>query len=177
VADEPDSRLLERFVRGDHDAFESLFRLFESEVFRWIVRIVRDRSAAEDALIETFWRAFRGRARFDASRSFGAWMRRIATNVALNHVRAARRQRPWPSTMEEPPAPAGTDVGMRDALDTALDALPRKLYVVAVLALIEEEPYAEIADALDVPMGTVKSRVFRAIRALRQELRRLGIER
>jgi RNA polymerase sigma-70 factor (ECF subfamily) len=104
-------------------------------------------------------------------------MRRIATNVALNHVRAARRQRSWTSTSEDPPAPAGTDVGMRDALDRALDALPRKLYVVAILALIEEEPYAEIADALDVPIGTVKSRVFRAIRALREELTRLGIER
>jgi RNA polymerase sigma-70 factor (ECF subfamily) len=177
VADEPDSRLLERFVHGDHDAFESLFRQFESEVFRWIVRIVRDRSAAEDAVIETFWRAFRGRARFDASRSFGAWMRRIATNVALNHVRAARRQRSWTGPSEDPPAPAGTDAAIRDALDFALGALPRKLYVVAVLALIEEEPYAEIADALDIPVGTVKSRVFRAIRALRQELSRLGIER
>jgi RNA polymerase sigma-70 factor (ECF subfamily) len=177
VADEPDSRLLERFAHGDHDAFESLFRQFESEVFRWIVRIVRDRSAAEDAVIETFWRAFRGRARFDASRSFGAWMRRIATNVALNHVRAARRQRSWTGPSEDPPAPAGTDTAIRDALDFALGALPRKLYVVAVLALIEEEPYAEIADALDIPVGTVKSRVFRAIRALREELSRLGIER
>jgi RNA polymerase sigma factor (sigma-70 family) len=97
--------------------------------------------------------------------------------VALNHVRAARRQRSWTGPSEDPPAPAGTDTAIRDALDFALGALPRKLYVVAVLALIEEEPYAEIADALDIPVGTVKSRVFRAIRALREELSRLGIER
>ena len=72
-----------------------------------------------------------------------------------------------------------TGIGFRGWLEAAEgwglgDALRASL---AVLALIEEEPYAEIADALDVPIGTVKSRVFRAIRALRQELTRLGIER
>ena len=53
--------LLERFVRGDEDAFESLFRRFEAEVYRWILRTVRDDSSAEDVLVEAFWRAYRGR--------------------------------------------------------------------------------------------------------------------
>jgi len=82
MPDEVPRDLLERFVRGDDQAFESLFRLFEREVYRWILRIVRDPSAAEDALVDAFWRAHRARARFDPSRSFGAWMRRIATNSA-----------------------------------------------------------------------------------------------
>jgi RNA polymerase sigma-70 factor (ECF subfamily) len=79
-----DRELLERFVQGDPVAFESLFRRHEAEVFRWVVRIVRDAGAGEDVLVEAFLRAYRGRARFDPSRSFGAWMRRIATNAALD---------------------------------------------------------------------------------------------
>lgn len=177
MTDDPDARLLERFVRGDQDAFELVFRQFERDVYRWILRILRDPAAAEDASVEAFWRAYRGRARFDRSRSFGAWMRRIATNVALNHLRDTRRQRSWTSLDENTAAPAEIDAGVREAIAAALHALPRDLYVVAVLALVEQQPYAEIADALDVPVGTVKSRMFRATRALRLELSRLGIER
>jgi RNA polymerase sigma-70 factor, ECF subfamily len=65
--------------------------------------------------------------------------------------------------------------GLQESVRVALARLPPKLQAVAMLALLEERPYEEIADALQVPIGTVKSRVFRATRALRQELRRLGI--
>lgn len=167
MADEVDVALLERFVKGDQDAFESLFRQFEREVFGWIVRIVRDSNAAEDVLVETFWRAYRGRARFDSSRSFGAWLRRIATNAALDQLAAARREasRRGYDVLRPEPTRGADDV--RKAVQAAFRKLPAKLQVVATLALIEEEPYAEIADALDLPIGTVKSRVFRATRALR----------
>lgn len=167
--------LLERFVQGDPAAFESLFRHFEVEVFRWIVRIVRDASAAEDVLVEAFLRAYRGRARFDPSRSFGAWMRRIATNAALDHLRTARREAGWSATDDQTPAPAGTDRDLGESIALAFRRLPPPLRVVATLAIVEEQPYAEIADALDLPVGTVKSRVFRAIRALRRELAVMGI--
>jgi RNA polymerase sigma-70 factor (ECF subfamily) len=92
MLDEVEGGLLRRFVQGDQDAFESLFRHFEIEVFQWILRIVRDASTAEDVLVEAFWRAYRARARFDSSRSFGAWMRRIATNAARDHLRSVRRR-------------------------------------------------------------------------------------
>src|SRR5438309_10900551 len=87
MSDEPNREVLMRFVRGDQDAFEHLFRRFESDVYRWVFRIIRNRSATDDVVIETFWRAYRGRSRFDPSRSFGAWIRQIATNVARNHLR------------------------------------------------------------------------------------------
>ena len=175
MPDEVDGGLLERFVKGDQDAFESLFRQFEREVFGWILRIVRDPSAAEDILVEAFWRAYRGRARFDASRSFSAWMRRIATNAALDQLRVARRDAARHS--EDRPTSAQTPASdsLRESMEIAFQRLPPKLRLVATLALIEEQPYAEIADALDLPIGTVKSRVFRATRALREELARLGI--
>lgn len=175
MPDDLEGDLLERFVRGDQFAFELLFRRFEVDVYRWILRIVRDRSAAEDVLVETFWRAYRGRARFDPSRSFGAWMRRIATNAALDHLRAARRRAGWRTADDTLPAPAEPDRALAESIALAFDQLPPRLRVVAALALIEEQPHAEIADALDLPIGTVKSRVFRAVRALRKELARLGI--
>lgn len=172
---EPDADLLRRFARGDQTAFERLFRQFEGDVHSWIVRIVRDRSAADDVLVEAFWRAYRGRAQFDVSRSFGAWMRRIATNASLDHIRSAARRRGWQPADDTLPAPRGPDRDTNDALALAFRQLPPALQVVAVLALVEGEPYADIGDALGIPVGTVKSRVFRATRMLREELARLGV--
>ena len=172
---EVDGDLLARFVKGDQDAFESLFRQFEREVFGWILRILRDRSVAEDVLVEAFWRAYRGRARFDCSRSFGAWMRRIATNAALDQLAVARRSAFRRSNDIARTESTATSDGVRESIQLAFQRLPAKLHIVATLALIEERPYAEIAEALDLPIGTVKSRVFRATRALREELARLGI--
>src|SRR5947207_3746155 len=82
---------LERFAAGDLVAFEALFRQFQGPVFGWIMRIVRDRGAAEDLTIETFWRAWNARARFDPSREFGAWARRIGSNLALNYLKRSGR--------------------------------------------------------------------------------------
>ena len=111
--DDSDGELLEQFVRGDDGAFEQLFRSYQGEVSRWIVRIVRDPGAAEDVLVESFWRAYRGRARFDPSRSFGAWMRRIATNTALDHIRASRRHGGSSSLSDDTAAPADGDRDLR----------------------------------------------------------------
>jgi RNA polymerase sigma-70 factor (ECF subfamily) len=176
MPDEVEGGLLRRFVQGDQDAFESLFRHFEIEVFQWILRIVRDASTAEDVLVEAFWRAYRARARFDSSRSFGAWMRRIATNAARDHLRSVRRRAGWITTSDDIVVPTNADRDLSESVGLAFRRLPPKLQVVATLALIEERGYAEIADALDLPVGTVKSRVFRAVRALRKELACLGIQ-
>jgi len=172
---EPDADLLHRFVQGDQGAFEQLFRRFETEVYRWIVRIVRDPSAADDVLVEAFWRAYRGRARFDTTRNFGAWLRRIATNAALDQIRVSKRQRGWLTADETLPAPPAADPDAARTIARAFGRLPPDLQVVAVLALVEEQPYADIGDALGIPVGTVKSRVFRATRMLREELARLGV--
>lgn len=177
MADDIDRDVLERFVRGDQDAFEALFRRFEREVFVWILRIVRDPAAAEDALVEAFWRAYRGRARFDASRSFGAWMRRIATNAALDQLSALPR-RPVAAVEDVPQdaaAGAASAERLRRSIQEAFERLPPKLRVVATLALVEGQPYASIADALDLPVGTVKSRVSRATQMLKRELARMGV--
>src|ERR1700674_855065 len=138
MPDELHRELLRRFVQGDRDAFESLFRQFQVEVYHWILR---DASAAEDVLVEAFWRACRSRARFDSSRSFGAWMRRIATNAARDHLRSVRPRAGWITTSDNIEAPTRADLGLGESVARAFRKLPPKLQVVATLALIEERPY------------------------------------
>jgi len=175
MPDGPGGDLLDRFVQGEEQAFETLFRQFEAEVYCWIMRIVRDRDAANETLVDAFWRAYRGRARFDPSRSFGAWMRRIATNAALDHLKESKRRRGWSVADDSLPAPAAGAPDVRESIEAAFAHLPPTLALVARLAIVEAQPYAEIADALGIPEGTVKSRVFRATRLLRDELARQGV--
>lgn len=171
---------LEQFTRGDIQAFEVLFREYQGEVYGWIIRMVRDSGVAEDLTIETFWRIYRARARFDPSRSFGAWARRIATNLALEHLSRRRPEKSLddglrmrsPAT-RTPDAFVGADV--RAKVLAALEELPAKLRVTATLALIDERPYAQIADALRISTNGVKSRVFRAVRLLRKSLEKRGV--
>ena len=182
---------LRDFVRGDEAAFETLFREHQREVFGWIARLVHDRGVAEDLTIETFWRIHRSRARFDPARSFGAWARRIAVNVAVDHLKRVRRER-WSGWRDEPsetplgsptrqprwggPPDRVTSRETRRSLAMAFQKLPPTLQVAARLALVDERPYQDIADALGVSIGAVKSRVFRATRLLRHELARAGLQ-
>jgi len=169
--------LLQQFAHGDLQAFETLFRQFQGEVYRWIMRMVRDPGTAEDLTVETFWRIYRAHARFDPGRSFGAWARRIATNAVLDYLKTAR---PEIALAQDLPAAESLNPGVqrdiRERTAQAFRQLPAKLQVAATLALIEEQPYQEIADALGISVGAVKLRVFRALRILRKELRRMGIE-
>lgn len=176
MPDEIDAQLLVRFVHGDQEAFETLFRQFQPDVFRWIVRIVRDRHAAEDVLVETFWRAYRGRAAFDPTRNFGAWLRRISKNAALDHLRRFKPEAAPATAIDSLAAPTGADPVVVDSIAQAFRHLPPKLRIVASLALIEGQPYAEIAKELGLPLGTVKSRVSRAVQRLKKELSNMGVQ-
>jgi RNA polymerase sigma factor (sigma-70 family) len=169
--------VLRKFCHGDLEAFEELFRRHQSEVYGWIVRIVRDPAAAEDLTVEAFWRIYRAHARFDPERGFEPWARRIATNAALDHLKTARPETDLPddlpsSTLADP----GISEEVRRKTARAFRRLPPKLQAAAMLALIEEQPYKEIAEALGISTGAVKVRVFRAIRLLRKELKGQGIE-
>jgi len=170
--------LLERFAAGDIDAFEELFREFQALVYGSIVRIVRDPSAAEDLTVEAFWRIYRARARFDPARGFAPWARRIATNVAIDYLKTARQELGQEMGLKAGPA-TPDPVEQRDlvrALRTAFAQLPPRLRAVATLVLVEQEPYAAVAEALGVSMAAVKSREFRAVRLLRKKLKRMGFE-
>jgi RNA polymerase sigma factor (sigma-70 family) len=176
VLEQP-SDVLRQFSHGDLDAFEALFRQHQGEVYGWVVRIVRDPAAAEDLTLETFWRIHRAYARFDPARSFGAWTRRIATNVALDYLKTLRPEMELPDDLVSPALPDPSVTGeLRRKMARAFTRLPAKLRIAATLALIEDRPYQEIAEALSISVSAVKVRVFRAVRFLRDELKRQGIE-
>ena len=169
--------LLEGFAAGDLDAFETLFRQHQKQVYAWIVRIVRDSGIAEDLTVETFWRIYRSRARFDPAGNFQAWAYRIATNAALDHLRKARRETELSQDLAGPARPdPAVQHETRERIRQAFLQLPAKYRLVATLALIEEEPYAKIADALGISLSLVKIRVFRAVRTLRRALKPIGME-
>jgi len=169
--------LLERFAAGDVEAFEALFRQHQCEVYGWILRIVRDRATAEDLTIETFWRMYRAHARFDAAKgNCTAWLRRIATNAALDHLRRTRREVPLPEDPPDAPkVPAAERSELQRTILSAMNSLSPRLRVAVVLALVEEESYDRIAEALGISVSAVKVRVFRGVRILRKELSRAGV--
>src|SRR5215467_14248537 len=123
--------VLERFAAGEVELFESLFRQHQREVYGWIMRIVRDPGAAEDLTVEAFWRLYQKRDRLDASANCAGWLRRVATNLAIDHL---RRSRPLVALEAEPAAPLPQDsveVGeTRAAIRSAVCALSPKLRAV-----------------------------------------------
>ena len=169
--------LLQRFAAGDLEAFESLFRQYQGEVYRWIIRIVRNSATAEDLTVETFWRMYRARARFDPAKgALDPWLRRIATNAALDHLRRSRREVPLPddlpATSKQPPA---EQLELRREILAAIDKLSPPLRAVILLALVEEESYENIARALDISENAVRVRLFRGVRVLRKSLSQAGV--
>ncbi len=162
---------LERFARDDVGAFEELFREFQAEVYGWIVRIVRDPGVAEELTVEAFWRIYRARARFDPKRNFGGWARRIATNLALDHLKKRRELPLTRDPANEPGANPAAQREMREDIERAFEALSPRLRAVATLALVEDMPHRAIAEALGISEGAVGVRVFRAVRILRQGLK------
>jgi RNA polymerase sigma factor (sigma-70 family) len=172
--------VLRAFQHGSLDAFETLFRRHQRAVYGWILRIVRKPTVAEDLTVETFWRIHKAHARFDPARGFEGWARRIATHAALDWLRANRSEAAL--TVEGLPEPAAAEVAdpaitaeIRARTVQAFARLPAKLRVAATLALIEELPHKEVAAALEISVGAVKLRVFRALRMLRKDLEQQGI--
>ena len=174
-----ENSVLNKFQQGDLDAFEALFHLHQRTVYNWILRIVRNPAAAEDITAETFWRLHRAHARFEPSRGFEAWARTIASHAALDWLRAQKPEIQMAEHFSELPATQQSDPAIsaeiRHKTALAFGRLPPRLRIAAVLAVIEELPHKEIAEALDISVAAVKLRVFRALRILRKDLQQQGI--
>ena len=171
--------VLDRYRQGDLDAFEALFRQHQRAIYGWIFRIVRDTAAADDLTVETFWRIHCARARFDPSRPFEPWARRIATRLALDWLRARRPETELDESTAALPASAAADPGIaaeiRLKTAQAFARLPPRLRIAAVLSLVEDQPHKDIAAALGISVTAAKLRVFRAVRLLRKDLEHQGI--
>jgi RNA polymerase sigma-70 factor (ECF subfamily) len=177
VLDPAEVDLLGKARGGNLFAFEEVVRRYQRRVYAVAFRIVRRHDVADDVTQEAFIRAHQALSSFDPARPFGPWICRIAANLAINHVRSPQsREAPLPEDHGETPSPApGPEEGLldregREVLQRALVHLPAEQRAVFVLRVHEDLSYKEIAEALDISVGTVMSRLSRAREKLREAL-------
>ncbi len=165
-----DREALRAIRRGQQDAFAGIVRRHGPPLYRLLARMLRDDHAAEDLLQEVFVKAWRALPRFDATRALHPWLRKIAVNAALDEL-ARRKKRGEMENAEELLAqiPDSRDTGaelrereLSEAVDAALTTLAPEWAVVFRLRVQEELSYAEIAESLEIPIGSVMSRLSRA---------------
>jgi RNA polymerase sigma-70 factor (ECF subfamily) len=180
---DPDRELVERARMGERSAFDLLVARYQRRLLRLVLRLLRDPAEAEDVVQETFLKAFRALPRFRGDAAFYTWLYRIALNGARNAI-LRRRQRGGPSgvvpaQLTAPAPEVGTPESMllskqvMQTIDAAMEALPLELRTAIVLREIEGLSYEEIAQIMECPLGTVRSRIFRAREAIARRLRPL----
>jgi RNA polymerase sigma-70 factor (ECF subfamily) len=184
-----DQLLVERAQRGDKRAFEMLVEKYQRKLARLVSRLVRDPGEAEDVTQEAFIKAYRALPSFRGDSAFYTWLYRIGINTAKNYLVAMGRRAPT-STDVEAEAAESRDDGelLRDintpesllltkeignTVNAAIDALPEDLRSAIQLRELEGMSYEEIARLMDCPIGTVRSRIFRAREAIAERLKPL----
>ncbi|MFN3628680.1 MAG: RNA polymerase sigma factor RpoE [Casimicrobiaceae bacterium] len=187
-----DQELVERVQAGDRKAFDLLVIKYQRKVQRLISRYIRDSGEIDDVTQETFIKAYRALANFRGESAFYTWIYRIAINCAKNYLASPGRRIVPASELESDDeedaesferASGLQDVATPDAeyaskqiaetVNRAMAALPEDLRTAVTLREIEGLSYEEIAEAMDCPIGTVRSRIFRAREAIAAELRPL----
>jgi len=163
--------LISRAQMGDREAFGALFEQYKNLVYKTAYLILGDAHEAEDALQDVFLLVHKSLTSFDPCKgAFTTWLHRITLNFCLNH----RRKRHHPSLEDVSPTPAihfpSARLAEEDSLWRATRSLSDKLQAVVILRYYWELPYAEIASILEVPLGTVKSRLDLALKTLRKIL-------
>lgn len=172
-----ESELIVRAQRGDERAFEELVRAHQRYVFNLAYRVLGDYNEAEDVAQEAFVRAWRGLPGFRGEARFTTWLYRIVSNLCVNRVPRLRRDleqtEPLHETMASPdPTPADLFDGeeRRAFLHGQLGRLPEKYRLVLTLRYLHGFSYAEIADVLQLPLGTVKTHLYRGRQTLAARL-------
>ena len=184
---EVDQQLVERAQRGDKRAFELLVMKYQRKLGRLLSRMVRDPGEVEDVTQEAFIKAYRALPNFRGESAFYTWLYRIAINTAKNYLVAQGRRAPTTTEFDNEDAESFDDAeGLRDTatpenllmgrevaatVNRAVEALPDDLRTAITLREIEGLSYEEIAAVMNCPIGTVRSRIFRAREAIAAELR------
>jgi len=180
---DPDLEWVDRWRAGDEHAFETLLRRHERRVFGLLMRMLGNRAEAEDVFQETFLNLHRSGHRFRRESRFSTFVYRVAVNAALNRRRSLGRRRNRLENLghrqaagdDLPSAPRGPDSAaegaeIRERVQEEIQRLSPNLRAPLVMYDLEGLPYAEIAEALGLAEGTVKSRIHRARQALRERL-------
>ena len=192
MAKDTDKELVRRVKKGDRDAFDLLFSRYQHKILNLVSRYLRDPQDVEDVAQEAFIKAFRALPRFRGESAFYTWLYRIAINTAKNHLVARSRR------------PPGTDVEVEDAeyfdgndalresespeaalardqlsaeIDHAIAELPDDLRSAVTLREFDGLSYEQIAEIMDCPVGTVRSRIFRARESIDKRIEPLLLQR
>jgi RNA polymerase sigma-70 factor, ECF subfamily len=187
-----DAQLVERVKAGDRQAFELLVTKYERRVLRLLSRFIRDQAEMEDVAQETFIKAYRALPQFRGESAFYTWLYRIAVNTAKNYLSTQGRRPISMSQLQSADAEDGESFDAEDVVEdtntpdavlhsrqvaetvnAAIEALPLDLRTAITLREIEGLSYEEIAEAMSCPIGTVRSRIFRAREAIAERLRPL----
>jgi RNA polymerase sigma-70 factor (ECF subfamily) len=186
---EIDQQLVERAQRGDKRAFELLVAKYERKVHRLLSRFIRDPAEVEDVTQEAFIKAYRALPSFRGDSAFYTWLYRIGINTAKNHLVALGRRAPTTTEYDSEEAETFDDGDqlrdvntpenelmskqIADTVNRTMEELPEELRSAIMLREIEGMSYEDIAAVMDCPIGTVRSRIFRAREAIAQKLRPL----
>ncbi len=190
MASEPtDAQLVRRVQKGDKGAFDLLVLKYQHKIVNLVMRYVRDPDQALDISQEAFLKAYRALPRFRGDSAFYTWLYRIAVNTAKNYL-AAQRRRPLDveldlqdpeqfdlhAKLKEVDTPEGVVLSreLHETVERAIDALPDDLRTAIVLRELDGMSYEEIAQTMDCPVGTVRSRIFRARDAIGKKIANLA---
>ena len=183
-----DEELVKKARKGDQRAFDLLVRKYQHRIFALISRYVRDQDEVQDVAQDAFIKAWRALPRFRGDSAFYTWLYRIAVNTAKNHL-VSQGRRPPGSDIDAEDAEQFIDAdGLRDigtpesnlmseeleaVIHKAIDGLPQELKTAVTLREFEGLSYEDIAAVMECPVGTVRSRIFRAREAIEQAIRPL----
>ena len=180
-----DEDIVLRVQRGDRSAFDFLVIKYQHKIIQLVNRYVKDPSEAQDVAQEAFIKAYRALGNFRGDSAFYTWLYRIAINTAKNYlVSRSRRSSDYQvdiqdaEALENAPQLQGMETPERlllnqeiiDTIKTAIDKLPEEMRTAIMLREFEGMSYEEIAEAMDCPVGTVRSRIFRAREAIDNKL-------
>ncbi|QRM19735.1 RNA polymerase sigma factor RpoE [Dechloromonas sp. TW-R-39-2] len=186
---EVDQKLVEKAQGGDKHAFDLLVSKYQRKLGRLLSRFIRDPAEVEDVSQEAFIKAYRALPSFRGDSAFYTWLYRIGINTAKNYLVSQGRRAPTSTEFDSEEAETFEDAGLLRDINTpeslllskqigqtvnaAMDALPDELRQAIVLREIDGMSYDEIAEIMDCPIGTVRSRIFRAREAVAAKLRPL----
>jgi RNA polymerase sigma-70 factor, ECF subfamily len=183
-----DAQVMLRVKTGDQSAFDYLVQKYRRPMVSFMYRMARNTAAAEDLAQEVFLRVYRSRESYEASAKFTTWLYRIATNLAVNHARDTRHERPEITvSLDEPDEDTGTTIEVPDANLNAEQAMVRRERMLAIRRKVEALPeqqklavimhkyqqmdYKQIAEVLKKSESATKSLLFRAYESLREQLK------
>ena len=183
-----DADIMLRVKTGDQSAFEYLVQKYRRPMVSFMYRMARNSAAAEDLAQEVFLRVYRSRETYEASAKFSTWLYRIATNLAVNHARDTRHERPEVQvSLDEPDEDTGTALELPDASLNAeqqmvrrermlairrkVEALPEQQRLAVIMHKYQQMDYKQIAEVLKKSESATKSLLFRAYETLREQLK------